>query len=841
MSSEAFADLQPLNDTSTASVPESSLEPATVCSVGSTEECLSTVVATATITTTCTTPGAAVPTPALSDARIVRFNNRDLEKIQDELNALKAGGALARSTATPIVIKAELTSPQKVVTQSGSMTQTPAAARQQVVVVQKPPPTNNVLASPKKMADVRVIHPPVVAAGLARKIIAPTTCTTATGGQVITKVIINPSGAGQFMNTAAGTAVQLVNAGVSGQPALVLSSPTRPAGTAVRAGQQVVRVTGPAGLSPTKSMYVVSPVKTGGKVTMIPVSVAKSPQRIAPAPATSVAALAGSHRVVLVTAAVATSTATGSTTTKAPSGTLLQVPKMNVLLRPATTQVLAAVTQSQGATSVSTGTTATGAVQVPGTKFHYVRLVSAPTAAASQSTSSATGGKVSTLVPMTTARALAPAVSSSSVTATAVTSPVAGTTPMRVAVPIAPASSTQQQVLGTTTTTTAATQRVLIPASSVTSMSQGRSATSLSALTPGTVLSTGGAGMQSAFVVVPAQYVAQFQGGAQTISGSNATSNVAARVVLQPTSSLLGASTGSGTTTGTGGTSSFVPIAAAVPLSSASTSVGNSSSQLLLDQHQHSEATQQQASHHQSQHRGQQVNGMSSEDNSRPRKPCNCTKSQCLKLYCDCFANGEFCNSCNCNNCFNNLEHEEERQKAITACLDRNPNAFRPKIGKGKEGDHERRHTKGCNCKKSGCLKNYCECYEAKILCTNICKCVGCKNFEDSSERKTLMQLADAAEVRVQQQAAARTKISAHDLPMRPPAISDTGERLPFTFITNEVVEATCQCLLARSENGCKVALNAADIERSVLEEFGRCLLAIIDSANKTKGTRCSD
>ena len=24
----------------------------------------------------------------------------------------------------------------------------------------------------------------------------------------------------------------------------------------------------------------------------------------------------------------------------------------------------------------------------------------------------------------------------------------------------------------------------------------------------------------------------------------------------------------------------------------------------------------------------------------RPRKPCNCTKSQCLKLYCDCFANG---------------------------------------------------------------------------------------------------------------------------------------------------------------------------------------------------------
>lgn len=37
--------------------------------------------------------------------------------------------------------------------------------------------------------------------------------------------------------------------------------------------------------------------------------------------------------------------------------------------------------------------------------------------------------------------------------------------------------------------------------------------------------------------------------------------------------------------------------------------------------------------------------------------------------YCDCFANGEFCNNCNCNNCFNNLEHETERLKAIKVRL----------------------------------------------------------------------------------------------------------------------------------------------------------------------------
>ncbi|KAG7274051.1 hypothetical protein CRUP_030773 [Coryphaenoides rupestris] len=217
------------------------------------------------------------------------------------------------------------------------------------------------------------------------------------------------------------------------------------------------------------------------------------------------------------------------------------------------------------------------------------------------------------------------------------------------------------------------------------------------------------------------------------------------------------------------------------------------------------------------------------DSSTRPRKPCNCTKSQCLKLYCDCFANGEFCNNCNCNNCFNNLEHETERLKAIKTCLDRNPGAFKPKIGKGKQGESDRRHSKGCNCKRSGCLKNYCECYE----------CVGCKNFEESPERKTLMHLADAAEVRVQQQqTAAKTKLSSQisdALTRTTPLSTSGGGRLPFTFVTKEVVEATCECLLDQARQTELSGQPQALAERLILEEFGHCLMRIISSAGKAK------
>eukprot|EP00826_Nyctotherus_ovalis_P064057 TRINITY_DN9391_c0_g3_i3.p2 TRINITY_DN9391_c0_g3~~TRINITY_DN9391_c0_g3_i3.p2 ORF type:complete len:200 (-),score=45.52 TRINITY_DN9391_c0_g3_i3:615-1214(-) len=67
-------------------------------------------------------------------------------------------------------------------------------------------------------------------------------------------------------------------------------------------------------------------------------------------------------------------------------------------------------------------------------------------------------------------------------------------------------------------------------------------------------------------------------------------------------------------------------------------------------------------------------------DSLGSRRTCNCKRSNCLKLYCDCFASGDYCKNCNCTSCCNNPHKETLRSSAIRSVLDRNPGAFRPKI-----------------------------------------------------------------------------------------------------------------------------------------------------------------
>ncbi|CAD8188732.1 unnamed protein product [Paramecium octaurelia] len=128
---------------------------------------------------------------------------------------------------------------------------------------------------------------------------------------------------------------------------------------------------------------------------------------------------------------------------------------------------------------------------------------------------------------------------------------------------------------------------------------------------------------------------------------------------------------------------------------------------------------------------------------------CNCKKSKCLKLYCECFANNWVCSqSCNCQDCKNRIDNPQERSKAIEEALLRNPDAFaqcfqqksqtqfsvqqqdKPLKEPTKENSNITR--KGCNCKKSGCKKKYCECYSQNLKCSDLCKCEQCLNRTDA-------------------------------------------------------------------------------------------------------------
>ena len=108
---------------------------------------------------------------------------------------------------------------------------------------------------------------------------------------------------------------------------------------------------------------------------------------------------------------------------------------------------------------------------------------------------------------------------------------------------------------------------------------------------------------------------------------------------------------------------------------------------------------------------------------------CRCGQSKCLRLHCICFKRNQMCSpTCRCKGCFNKPEHRMIVNQVVKTTQEINPHAFEAPTIEVEMGGKKITLTKGCNCSKNNCTKNYCQCKKLGLVCSTLCRCEQCEN-----------------------------------------------------------------------------------------------------------------
>lgn len=125
---------------------------------------------------------------------------------------------------------------------------------------------------------------------------------------------------------------------------------------------------------------------------------------------------------------------------------------------------------------------------------------------------------------------------------------------------------------------------------------------------------------------------------------------------------------------------------------------------------------------------------MRSEEKSSKKQGCKCKKSNCMKSYCECFVRGDICSEdCKCEGCANNTCHLDRQSQVNVSLLSKDKRGSRNSVLIKKEDKSDLKHVH-CNCSKSGCSKNYCECFRVGQKCSSACGCTECFNSPRKSD-----------------------------------------------------------------------------------------------------------